>query len=160
MDSLVVAADGRTFAPGLRQLRVHGSLGRYLVLSGFGCDDCDATRTLHVLRFGEHVSWDKRSWQPAFAYPGTVWDTDNQPIARSRLFFGQCGTDSDRQVIQFAHVLTRDGRWTDSIHVAAVRNDSIVSMSAAYTLTQLELVIDRTRLGKCVEVPGKSQVEP
>ena len=80
-DSLVVLRDGRSFAPGLRQLRAHGLLDTlprpYLVLSGFGCDGCDAVRSIYVLRFGERLNWNKKPWPPVFAYPGKVRDTEN-----------------------------------------------------------------------------------
>jgi hypothetical protein len=164
-DSLLVLPDGRSFTPGLRQLRAHGLLDTlsrpYLVLSGFGCDDCDAVRSIYVLRFGEHLNWSKQPWPPVFAYPGTVHDTENQPIARSRLFFGQCRGDGAVEVIQFAHVLSRGGGWADSTHVALLRGESVATTSSTYSPQELQGALERVRRGTCTEVPGDDhQVEP
>jgi len=130
-------------------------------LSGFGCDDCDAVRSVYVLRFGEHLNWNKKPWPPVFAYPGTVHDTENKPMARSRLFFGRCRDDSAIGVIQFAHVLSRGGRWVDSTHVATLRGDSVATASLTYSSQELEGALARVNRGICREVPGDDhQVEP
>lgn len=164
-DSLVVLPNGRSFAPGLRKLHAHGLLDTrprpFLVLSGFGCDDCDAVRSIYVLRFGERLNWNKKPWPPVFAYPGKVRDTENDVAARSRLFFGRCRGDSTIQVIQFAHVRGPGGRWADSIHVATVRGDSIASTSSTYSPKNVVRALQQVRRGTCTEVPGdEHQIEP
>lgn len=164
-DSLVVLRDGRSFAPGLRQLRAHGLIDTlprpYLVLSGFGCDGCDAVRSIYVLRFGERLNWNKKPWPPVFAYPGKVRDTENDVVARSRLFFGRCRGDGTVQVIQFAHARGTGGRWADSMHVATVRGDSIATTSVPYSPKHVVRALLQVRRGTCTEVPGDDhQVEP
>ena len=162
-DSTVVLPDGRSFVAGLQQLRAHGLLGskgEYVVLSGFGCEDCDAVRSVYVMRVGERLDWNKQPSPPVFAYPGTTRDTENKVVARSRLFFGQCGNDSTPTVIQFART-QRSGKWTDSIHVAALRADSLVTSSEGHTGGRLDQVLARVQKGECLEVtPNQQQVEP
>jgi hypothetical protein len=163
-DSTLVLADGRSFVPGLYQLRAHAVLGKslrpFLVLSGFGCDDCDAVRSVYLLRFGERLDWNKQPWPPVFAYPGTTNDTDNQPIARSRLFYGQCGADSSYLVIQFAHTQGRGSTWADSTHIAELRGDSIITKSSGYNRSSLDLALAQVGKSVCHEIPGRLQVEP
>jgi hypothetical protein len=162
-DSVLVLPDGRTFVPGLQQLRAHGYLGapeKFVVLSGFGCEDCDAVRSIYVMRFGEHLNWNKRPWPPVFAFPGTTRDTENRVVAQSRLFVGRCDSDSALVVIQFARTRRSTNRWADSIHVAALKGDSIVTASTTHTRARLDQVLERVRGGSCVEVPpDHKQVE-
>jgi len=162
-DSTVVLADGRTFVPGLRQLRAHGVLdgkGAYVVLSGFGCEDCDAVRSVYVMRFGQYLNWSKRPWPPVFAYPGTIRDTENLVVARSRLFFGACGDESTAMVIQFASTRRSGQGWTDSIHVAALKADTLVTKSSAHSAARLTRALQRVSEGVCVELaPNHRQVE-
>lgn len=164
-DSLLFLPDGRSFNPGLRELRALAFLDTlpppYVILSGFGCDDCDAVRSIYILRFGEHFNWNKKPWPAVFAFPGTVHDTENQTIERSRLFFGRCRGDDALGVVQFAHAQSRGGRWADSTNLAMLRGDSITTTSATYSPQELEVALDRVRHGVCWEVSGNDhQVEP
>jgi hypothetical protein len=164
-DSLIVLPDGRSFNPALAKPRAHGLLGarrqRPLVLvSGFECTGCDAARALFVLPFGQAFNWNSNPPPVAFAFPGTVRDTENKVVARTRLFFGQCGSGTSELVIGFAHVLISPSVWTDSTHVATLRGDSLVISGSSCSKSQQSVALSRVRQGRCTEIAGNDlQVE-
>jgi hypothetical protein len=65
----------------------------FLVLAGYGCNDCDINRNLYI-----HSPSDgpiKGEAQPRYTYPGTLieWETPSpagEVIERSRVFVGEC----------------------------------------------------------------------
>lgn len=160
-DSVLALPGGTEYVPGPRQLRYHGTLtspagATFFVLSGFECDDCDALRSVHILRPSERLNLQNER-QPGFAYPGTVHDADGMRVSWSRLFVGRCSEDASVIAVQVASVLNSHGRWENGSVLVRSTADALRITVGPYVATLTEVALQRVRTGQCQEIPADNR---
>lgn len=100
----------------------------FLILAGYGCNDCDINRALYIhspsdgpIQGGSH---------PRYTYPGslTEWETPNpegEIIEHSRAFVGECVANTDPVVLWVIDTPSIEGQPTQRAEIVRVEADTL-----------------------------------
>jgi len=158
--------DGKTFQTGVFQPRYIGQLptknkAPYLVFSGRSCNECDANRTIYIHSpdDGPMLGGER---DPRYGYPGQYHHYETQQLVHTaRVFLGNCFTSPDPVVLWFARDRTDSGKWQQSVFVAEIVDDRLVSRLMNDAPPKLVHVIANVKKGSCRELKGgKGYIEP
>lgn len=123
--------NGSKFQTTLFDLKVIGELQTvhklpYYVLSGVGCEECDANTSIYIHSPSDGPMKDEGT-QQRFDYPGQEFSLeDHSVISTTRTFLGDCALDYPNAVIWFEHSIGDDRQWHDAVFVATVQQDHLV----------------------------------
>jgi hypothetical protein len=151
--------DGSRFKTTLYRLRVIGQLKTtqklpYYILSGFGCQECDANRSIYI-HSPSNGPMKNEGEQPRFEYPGKETDyQDGSLVSQARMFFGDCLADHPNAAVWFERGLGDDKKWHEDILVLGVRRDELVKEELPADPPKLSEVQNAVRGGRCHELPG------
>lgn len=154
--------DGSKFSTSLYQPKVIGQLRTarkmpYYILSGRGCQECDANTSIYIHSPSDGPMKDEGG-QARFAYPGReVSYEDSKPVYEARMFFGDCVAGHPVAAVWFQHFLADDRQWHNSVFVAEVKDDSLVSKELAGQVPKISEAEEAVAKGHCQEVPGTEQ---
>lgn len=150
--------DGSAFTTTLYHLEVIGQLKTqskfpYYILSGVGCQDCDANRSIYI-----HSPTDgpmkNEAEQSRFNYPGKETNyEDGSLVYEARTFFGDCLGGYPNSVIWFERWPGEDGLDSD-IRVVQAKQDELSSQQMPEDRAKLAEVLAAVRKHKCREIPG------
>lgn len=156
--------NGSKFATTLYDLKVIGQLKSahklpYYVLSGIGCNGCDANVSIYIHSPSDGPMHDEGT-QPRFDYPGRGFRREDHRVdSETRVFLGDCAPGHPDAVIWFYHLLGEDKQWHDSVDVAEVRGDKLFDWTPESDVPTLAEAEDAVRKSRCTEVPGLDQFE-
>lgn len=156
--------DGSKFKTSLYDLKVIGQLRTarklpYYVLSGIGCNGCDADVSIYIHSSSDGPMKDEGT-QPRFDYPGREFRREDHRIdSETRVFLGDCAPGYPDAVIWFYHSLGEDKKWHDSVYVAHVSGDKLFDWTPNSNLPKLAEAEEAVRKSRCTEVPGLDQWE-
>jgi hypothetical protein len=156
--------DGSKFQTTLYELKVIGQLRSkhklpYYILSGLGCQGCDANVSIYVYSPSDGPMKDEGT-QQSFEYPGRVLSReDRRVLSRSRMFYGECAVGHPNAVIWFDRYLGNDKRWHSSVSLAEIKDDKMVFTEAKGELPRLVEAEHAVQKSHCRELPGIDQWE-
>lgn len=156
--------DGSKFQTTLYELKVIGQLRTqhklpYYILSGVGCQECDANVSIYVHSPSDGPMKDEGT-QQRFEYPGRVLSRENRRVlSHSRMFYGECAVEHPNAVIWFDRYLGDDKRWHTSVSLAEIKDDKMVFTEARGGLPRLAEAENAVQKSQCREVPGIDQWE-
>lgn len=154
--------NGSKFQTTLFDLKVIGQLQTvqklpYYVLSGVGCEECDANTSIYIHSPSDGPMKDEGK-QQRFDYPGRQFSRpDHSVISTTRVFLGDCSQDYPNALIWFEHSSGDDRQWHDIVFVARVQNDHLIDevpKASAPTIAEAETAVRKSR---CRELPGLDQ---
>jgi hypothetical protein len=161
---ILVLPDGSKFQTTLNDLKVIGQLRTvhklpYYVLSGVGCQGCDANVSVYIHSPSDGPMKDEGT-QPRFDYPGRVISReDNSVLYETRMFVGNCVVGHTDTVVWFEHSLGDDKRWHESVQFAEIKDDHLVFEEPKANAPKLGQALDFVRKSECRELPGVKQWE-
>jgi hypothetical protein len=137
------------------QLRTASKLP-YYILSGRGCQECDARTSIYIHSPSDGPMKDEGN-QARFSYPGrrVSYLDGSSLVYEARMFFGNCAAGHLDAVIWFERFLGDDGQWHDGVFLAEVKDDSLVSGEMARQAPDLREVEDAVRRMQCRELQGR-----
>lgn len=156
--------DGSDFQTTLYGLKVIDQLQTvrklpYYILSGIGCNECDATTSIYIHSPSDGPMKDEGN-QPRFAYPGRVLNPDDRSlVSEGRMFFGNCAAKNPNAAIWFGRWLGDDKQWHEVIELAEVKDDRLVHVEAKTEVPTLSEAGDAVRKSQCRELAGVDQFE-
>lgn len=160
---ILVLPDGTKFKTTLYGLRVIGELkttGKlpYYILSGVGCDGCDANTSLYIhspsdgpmKNEGEHRR---------FYYPGRELDyqQNRKLVYRGRVFLGGCISGFPDAVVWFEKFVSEANQWHSDVVVAEVNSDNLIVKTIDREIPLVGEAEMSVRRGQCHEVPGTTR---
>lgn len=122
--------NGLKFQTTLYDLTVVGQLHTahrlpYYVLSGVGCNECDANVSIYIHSPSDGPMKDEGT-QPRFDYPGrTISREDHSVVSETRVFLGNCAVGHSDSVIWFEHYIGDDKKWHRNVSLAEVKDDRL-----------------------------------
>lgn len=167
-------ANGRVFTTTLYDVQYLGQIpsstgAPYLVLSGRGCTDCDANRSLYF-HSPDDGPMQEEADQPRYAYPGTIieWEPEipSDTIAsRSRVFLGDCLPSVGAKAVWFTEERTGPAELTPRVlllladeHRLEEAEMALPISDAGPIFTGLDEVLENVRRGRCTELRGIEQL--
>jgi len=156
---VLVLPNGSQFKTTLYHLKLVGELPRsgkspYYILSGFGCTECDANRSIYVHSPSDGPMKGEGE-QRRFLYPGRESDVENHRVVyESRAFFGNCVAMYPNAVIWFERFVGDAGRWHTRVVVAEAKSDNLVIESVQTNSPKIEEAVNSVGRGQCTEIPG------
>jgi hypothetical protein len=160
---ILVLPDGSKFQTTLYDLKVIGQLRAvhklpYYVLSGVGCQGCDANVSVYIHSPSDGPMKDEGT-QPRFDYPGQVISQDNSVVSESRMFLGNCVAGHPDTVVWFDRSIGDDKQWHESVFLAEIKDDHLVFEEPKTNAPSPGEAEDSTRKSECRELPGIKQWE-
>src|ERR1039458_7395154 len=155
----LVLPDGTRFKTTLYRLKVIGQLRTkrklpYYILSGFGCQECDANRSIYIHSPSDGPMKNEGE-QPRFQASGRETDyQDGSLVYQARMFFGDCLADHPNAAVWFERGLSDDKKWHEDILVLGVRRDELVKEELPADPPKLGEAQNAVRSGRCHELPG------
>ena len=153
---------GSKFQTTLYDLKVIGQLRTvqklpYYVLSGVGCQECDANVSVYIHSPSDGPMKDEGT-QPRFDYPGRVISReDKSVISETRMFLGNCLVGHPNAVVWFERWLGDDKQWHKSVSLAEVRDDHLVLDEPKANAPRPGEAEDSVRKLGCRELSGVNQ---
>ncbi len=160
-DSLTLASGARTCG-WLRDAELIATLvvspiDTFLLVSGWGCSDCDAEQEFVLRKLGDGRSAWRESRAGDFVAPGTSTDyeDDSRVVSKTRLYWGLCLDDIGPTVVQIdsLHQVGLDSVW---LVIARPTRDSIRRHEEAAPSAVLSSIKARLAGDMCHEVPPRS----
>lgn len=158
----LVLPDGSKFKTTLYGLKVVGKLrtgGKlpYYILSGVGCDGCDANTSIYI-HSPSDGSMKNEGEQQRFEYPGReLYYVDRTLVYESRTFFGNCLAGHPDAVVWFEKFVGEDKNWHSDVQVAEVKSDNLVVNTINHNLPSVGEAEHAVRIGQCQEIPGTNR---
>jgi len=155
----IVLPNGSRFQTTLYRLKVVGELSStskspYFVLSGFGCSECDANRSIYIHSPSDGPMKGEAE-QQRFLYPGRESDAfTHRVIYKSRAFLGDCVAMYPNAVVWFERFATKEGQWHSRVVVAEVKSDNLAVQNIETNLPKIQEAVTATTKGQCKEIPG------
>jgi hypothetical protein len=149
--------NGSKFQTTLYDLAVIGQLHTthklpYYVLSGIGCDECDANVSIYVHSPSNGPMKDEGT-QPRFDYPGrTISREDHTVTSETRVFLGSCAVGHPDAVIWFEHYIGDDHKWHRSVSLAEVKDDRLDVIEPKTDIPTLSEMEAHIRKSQCREL--------
>jgi len=156
--------DGSKFRTTLYDLKVIGQLRTvhklpYYVLSGVGCEECDANASIYIHSPSDGPMQDEGT-QQRFDYPGREFSREDHRVdSKTRMFIGNCAPGYPDAVIWFYHSLGEDKLWHDSVLVAHVKDDHLVDGTPNVNVPTFGEAEEAVRKSRCREMSGMDQWE-
>jgi hypothetical protein len=120
----------------------------YLLLSGRGCNECDANISIYIHSPSDGSMKDE-SIQPRYDYPGKEVDfANNSLISESRMFYGDC-LNNNNNVVWLQKMPNDKGKFNYSVFSVEVIADKLKETSK--TIDSLTL---KNYAPKCKELQG------
>jgi hypothetical protein len=147
----------RSFETGLMRVEHLGTLpgvGRapFLVLAGYGCNDCDINRSIYLHSPSDGVIQGES--QPRYSYPGSLieWDTEDpaeEIIHRARVFVGDCVAEVAGPVVLWIIDARTSGMTAE---IASVEADTLRLDLLGSPEHQLRGAEEAARQNRCREI--------
>jgi hypothetical protein len=163
---VVYFVSGEEFETGLTDVQVLGSLPRhgdppFLVLSGYGCNDCDINRNIYI--HSPDAGPVEGESQPRYTYPGTLieWEIphpDGEILERSRAFIGTCTEHDSVVVLWITEIPGGGGQWDQSADLVRVEADSLRFERVPEPLRVQSAAVEAVAAGSCREIPPIEQL--
>ena len=160
---VLVLPNGSTFKTTLYHLKVIGELRTtaklpYYVLSGTGCIECDANRSIYI-----HSPSDGpmkgEAGQQRFLYPGREANYESgRVVYEARAFFSHCVASYPNAVVWFERSVGEDRQWHSGVFVAEVKSDNLVVRRLQRNLPTLDEALKSIKSGECKEIPGVNRL--
>jgi hypothetical protein len=157
---------GSKFKTTLYELKLIGTLRTehklpYYVLSGVGCQECDANRSIYIHSPSDGPMKNEGE-QRRFLYPGKETNYEDGTLwYEARMFFGECLAAHPNSVVWFERSRGDDKQWREDVLLAEVKGDRLVTERVQRELPKVSEAEDAVRAGHCHEVPGiKRSSEP
>jgi hypothetical protein len=156
--------NGSKFQTTFFDLKVIGQLQTthklpYYVLSGVGCQECDANISIYIHSPSDGPMKDEGT-QQRFDYPGRVLSREDRgALSITRMFLGDCAPEYPNAVIWFEHSIGDDGRWHDTVFVARIEQDKLIETVPKVNVPTIGEAEDAARKSQCRELPGLDQWE-
>jgi hypothetical protein len=156
---ILVLPGGSKFKTTLSKVKVIGRLRTtrkvpYFILSGVGCEDCDANISIYIHSPSDGPMKDEGG-QTRFFYPGRETDHEHGNLLyEARMFFGDCVALHPNAVIWFERFLGDDRQWQPDVTFVEVKNDKLVEEHAHQDLPTINEAEDSVKRGGCQELPG------
>jgi hypothetical protein len=153
VDKTIYFKFNKKFTTNLYDLKYIGQLttknkAPFLILSGRGCDECDANISIYIHSPSDGPMKDE-SAQPRYGYPGKEIDYANGDlISESRMFYGDC-LNNRNSVIWLQKTLMENGKFESSIFSAEIVDGKLKETSKVVDSLSLKNYIP-----KCKELPG------
>lgn len=155
---------GSKFQTNLYDLNVIGQLRTvrklpYYVMSGVGCQECDANVSIYSHSPSDGPMKDEGS-QPRFDYPGrTLSREDRSVVSSARVFLGNCVAGHPNAVVWLERSIGDDRRWHESGFAAEIKDDRLVVEDFEANAATTGEVEHAVRKSGCRELPGMNQWE-
>ena len=156
--------NGSEFQTTLYGLKVIGLLRTahklpYYVLSGIGCNGCDAGTSIYIHSPSDGPMRDEGT-QPRFDYPGReIGREDRSVISETRMFFGNCAVGHADAVLWFYRLRDDNKQWQEKVYLAEIRDDRLAYGEVKTDVPRLGDAEDATRESQCHELAGIDQWE-
>ena len=126
-----------------------------LVLSGFGCIDCDMNLSIYIHPVARGAMAAEED-APRYSHPGRYHHYLTQALVETvRMFVGQCTPDGKPGVIWFHNTKLDSGKWQRSSLNVQIESAQLVVLDQPPALSSLPAARSAVATGKCKEVPGK-----
>ena len=155
-------SNGSRFQTGIYHLKVLGQLQTvhklpYYVLSGVGCQECDANVSIYIHSPSDGLMKDEAT-QPRFSYPGRVIGLEDRGVvSETRMFLGNCVPGHPDPVVWFERLTGDDKQWHEIVFLAEIKDDRLVLEEPKTTVPRLGEAEEAVRKSVCHEVPGITQ---
>jgi hypothetical protein len=156
--------NGAKFQTTLYDLKVIGQLSTvhklpHYVLSGVGCDECDANVSIYIHSPSDGPMKDDGT-QPRYDYPGReISREDRSVVSETKVFLGSCTVGHPDAVIWFERYIGNDQKWRRSILLAEVKDDHLAFGELKIKVPKLSEVEAAVQRSQCRELPGTDQWE-
>jgi hypothetical protein len=161
---LALAALGADGEPSLHGAKRVGELRAthkepYQILSGRGCGECDANLAIYIHSPSDGPLGDEAHAQ-RFHYPGRLLSReDGGPLYQSRMLFGDCLAAHPNAVVWFERERAAGGKWAESVLIAQVRGDELVTQRLTEKLPRKAEVLRAMLAHTCSELAGVDAYE-
>jgi len=151
--------NGQRFATGLYNAKFLGILPSsktpYVVLSGRGCDECDANISIYILSpLGPPV---REATTDRYWSPGQETDRETGKIIRkSRAFIGHCLPDPTDAIIWYDNLASDQGPWRTGLSLVRIVADTVAS-ELRTPPPSISATLRLVGLGACREIPGLAE---
>ena len=151
--------DGSKFKTTLYNLKLLGALKTehklpYYILSGVGCQECDANRSIYIHSPSDGPMKNEGE-QRRFLYPGKETNYEDGTLwYEARTFFGECITAHPNSVVWFERSLGDDKQWHEDVFLVEVKGDRLLTDRFQRELPKVGEAETAVRTGHCHEVPG------
>jgi hypothetical protein len=159
----LVLPDGSKFRTTLYGLKLLGELKTvrklpYYVLSGLGCNGCDANTSLYIHSPSDGPMKNEGE-QRRFYYPGRELDyqQNRKVVYRGRVFLGNCISGHPDAIVWFEKFLGEDKRWHSDIVVAEVQSDELVVKTSDRETPSVGEAETSLQRRQCHEIPGTTR---
>ena len=122
--------NGKKYETKLYDLKYIGQLqtkhkAPYLILSGRGCDECDAGTSIYIQSPSDGPMKDEAG-QTRYEYPGNERDFEsNELLLKSHMYFTKGNKPDANYVIWLSKRLLENNSWIDQFFIVTVKNDSL-----------------------------------
>ena len=122
--------NGKKYDTKLYDLKYIGQLqtkhkAPYLILSGRGCDECDASISIYFQSPSDGPMKDEAG-QTRFEYPGNERDFEsNVLLQKSRMYYTRGNFPNANYVIWLDKGLLENNKWMDEFFIVTVENDTV-----------------------------------
>jgi hypothetical protein len=158
----LILPNGSKFQTTLYGLKVLGELPAtrklpYYILSGVGCDGCDANTSIYIHSPSDGPMKDEGT-QTRYLYPGRESShTDNSLVYVGRMFFGDCVAGHPDAVIWFERFVGSDRKWHSDVMMAEVKKDDLVVEEIKRGMPSIREAENSVATGTCQEIPGTNR---
>ena len=126
----------------------------FVIFSGVDCYDCEANLAIYV-HSPKAGFLDGNSGKNRYSYPGKLfYYLDNSLLHEQRLFYGNCLSQEQKNVVWYSNYLGEDGMQKKGVYVVnfvgSKRQESNQNVAYSYINKTLDLV----KSGQCIEILG------
>lgn len=128
----------------------------FVIFSGVDCYDCHFNRAIYI--HSPNAGFlDGKAGKNAYYAPGRLfYYIDNSLIRESRMFYGQCMSETQKNVVWYSKYLGDDNKWHNYVYVVEFAGSSrrIIKNTVKLQYTLIDKTLSLVKAGKCKEVLG------